>query len=800
MNAKLTSTGDARTILVGLVSEYGQEIAREPRRLEGLLRDLCPASRREIAALTAALKAPVIHDLSTLRTQIPPPILVARLARQLQDNLGLTESLAHWAVESWAIALGITSESTVPAMPAGNITDIETADTSSVADTIIPRAPATPDSSTRPSQPPSDMDRLQQMIAQADDALQKATRSGSLTESLSLADESLQVATAACRLFSTPPAAEAIAVQARVLLVRAAWQSARESQAAGDLSKSLEYLRRVLELQPDHADAKTRLANVEQTRRESLAQAEAYWSACKLPKAISRLEKSLVAFPGDQELIDRLDRWKTIAGRVEHVLKQELPQLKAANRFYTMLQVLCELEATGAPVQGLHEYRVQVEKKLASAEPALQEARGALGRCDYGAAVQQCDRVLAVIPDHEGAAELKERIRGALSDTQRRAVAIQVEVQSGRWAEAARLLTEISEAEIRQPIFAQWHHEVERMKKRVAFYWRFVAAAFGGGVLWILAGILASKAFPALFELWPELLKQHLGAEALDIAGQCVAQLLFSVFLIGFGFALLAGKRSLAAIPALCGLAIVGSIIAASATLLHLHLTAPSFSASRIVYAAFAGLLVGLMLPSPEPKRIGELSTSILAGACAALLIGLFGGPATSIGSAPLLQSALIAVTTCGAVAVFGLVRRWTQLLLIPIGVLLAHALVESSAATGLQPYVRALLAGAVVAASVLPFTLQNSTALASLTVLGIGAAAGCAASYAQQAPASPSPQLLLAVWSAIVLARALSLKDHLEPGLALTSVRYCLGRIATGGFVRHPFIASRAGASHEHS
>jgi hypothetical protein len=208
--------------------------------------------------LTAALKAPVIHDLSTLRTQIPPPILVARLARQLQDNLGLTESLAHWAVESWAIALGITSESTVPAMPAGNITDIETADTSSVADTIIPRAPATPDSSTRPSQPPSDMDRLQQMIAQADDALQKATRSGSLTESLSLADESLQVATAACRLFSTPPAAEAIAVQARVLLVRAAWQSARESQAAGDLSKSLEYLRRVLELQPDHAAGKCR--------------------------------------------------------------------------------------------------------------------------------------------------------------------------------------------------------------------------------------------------------------------------------------------------------------------------------------------------------------------------------------------------------------------------------------------------------------------------------------------------------------------------------------------------------------
>jgi hypothetical protein len=159
-----------------------------------------------------------------------------------------------------------------------------------------------------------------------------------------------------------------------------------------------------------------------------------------------------------------------------------------------------------------------------------------------------------------------------------------------------------------------------------------------------------------------------------------------------------------------------------------------------------------------------------------------------------------MAFTMCAALAAVGLVRRWTQFFLVPVGVFLAYALVQSSAATELQPHLRSLLAGLVLAVSVLPFTVQDSTALASLTVLVIGAVAGCVTSYAQQAPTPLNPQLLLAVWSAIVAARAFGLKDHLDPSVALTSLRYYLGRIATGGFVRHLSTVFRDGVSREHS
>jgi hypothetical protein len=37
-------------------------------------------------------------------------VFLARLTKKLQDNLGLTEEAARWAVESWALALGVISE------------------------------------------------------------------------------------------------------------------------------------------------------------------------------------------------------------------------------------------------------------------------------------------------------------------------------------------------------------------------------------------------------------------------------------------------------------------------------------------------------------------------------------------------------------------------------------------------------------------------------------------------------------------------------------------------------------------
>ena len=48
-------------------------------------------------------------ELFNSRPGVPFPILRDRLAKRLRDNLGLAEPIAIWAIESWAVALGLLS-------------------------------------------------------------------------------------------------------------------------------------------------------------------------------------------------------------------------------------------------------------------------------------------------------------------------------------------------------------------------------------------------------------------------------------------------------------------------------------------------------------------------------------------------------------------------------------------------------------------------------------------------------------------------------------------------------------------
>jgi hypothetical protein len=57
-----------------------------------------------------ALKERVPVDLLASQNSTPPVVFLSRLTKKLQDNLGLAEEAARWAVESWALALGVISE------------------------------------------------------------------------------------------------------------------------------------------------------------------------------------------------------------------------------------------------------------------------------------------------------------------------------------------------------------------------------------------------------------------------------------------------------------------------------------------------------------------------------------------------------------------------------------------------------------------------------------------------------------------------------------------------------------------
>jgi WD40 repeat protein len=96
-----------RQTLIQLLARYGPSLSDDPKRTEGLLRDYCGEHKREIFALVSALNEDVAADLLALGDSVPYQVLSAQLTRRLQDNLALAEDAAQWAVDSWALALGV---------------------------------------------------------------------------------------------------------------------------------------------------------------------------------------------------------------------------------------------------------------------------------------------------------------------------------------------------------------------------------------------------------------------------------------------------------------------------------------------------------------------------------------------------------------------------------------------------------------------------------------------------------------------------------------------------------------------
>jgi hypothetical protein len=93
-----------------IIGQYGRSLAEDPKRCEALLRDFCGQYRKEINVLVSAIKESVPTDLSNSQHRVPSTLLLAQLTKRLEDYLAIDRAAARWAVESWAIALGLISE------------------------------------------------------------------------------------------------------------------------------------------------------------------------------------------------------------------------------------------------------------------------------------------------------------------------------------------------------------------------------------------------------------------------------------------------------------------------------------------------------------------------------------------------------------------------------------------------------------------------------------------------------------------------------------------------------------------
>src|SRR3712207_2452654 len=99
-----------RRTLRDLIARHGTGLCSDARRCEGLLRDLCGEHRREINILMGALEERVPLDLLAGKGSMPHRLPLLRLAKRMEAQLGLTAEAARWAVDSWALALGVVTE------------------------------------------------------------------------------------------------------------------------------------------------------------------------------------------------------------------------------------------------------------------------------------------------------------------------------------------------------------------------------------------------------------------------------------------------------------------------------------------------------------------------------------------------------------------------------------------------------------------------------------------------------------------------------------------------------------------
>jgi hypothetical protein len=99
-----------RRTLAKLLDDYGDELIHDPRRTEAFLNDLCGKYTREIFVLVQAQRKRVPAELRAAPKWIPTGTTVNRLVNLLESQLALTPEAAAWAVESWAIALGLIVE------------------------------------------------------------------------------------------------------------------------------------------------------------------------------------------------------------------------------------------------------------------------------------------------------------------------------------------------------------------------------------------------------------------------------------------------------------------------------------------------------------------------------------------------------------------------------------------------------------------------------------------------------------------------------------------------------------------
>ena len=464
-----------------------------------------------------------------------------------------------------------------------------------------------------------------------------------------------------------------------------------------------ELCRRVLEVEPEHAGARSRLEKATAQREAMLAKATDLRNRGALRKALGVLSEAARFFPDDEEVESLHERVDGELSRITESVRVEIPKLRKTRRFAALARLLDELSHSGARIRGLESLRQTVNGKLEVASKYQADAKAA---ADAGNTIAACDharQALTLVADLPEARALLDQIETQAADQIRTALADE------RWFTAKALLSE--EAKLR-PSDRRIASKLQEMEERVhgrANAARLIAWTAGGAALWLtaqLAALLLMRVVPVPsggLSLGTATISQSdlLLAQAMSLRCAVAVVLLAALTsmsrgsplweAIGLLLVALAVGPLAAALPRLldlgavlapmCGSEVDGSVIAQST----LELTLTGLVFAGLACRMFEEVGAGLTLFWP---------LCALAGSLAALCATTW-EPGTAGG-----EVAGVALSLCFGLAVASmlasllLVRGWWHWLTIA-GSVLCYGLFRAAELTGMWPVA---LAGGLVA------------------------------------------------------------------------------------------------------
>lgn len=95
--------------LCQIINQYGRYIYNDSHRCESLIRDFCSQDKKARNLILTALREKIPGKLMSCKTEAEVKLKLGQLAQQLQDDTGITRENAQWAVETWALALQVSS-------------------------------------------------------------------------------------------------------------------------------------------------------------------------------------------------------------------------------------------------------------------------------------------------------------------------------------------------------------------------------------------------------------------------------------------------------------------------------------------------------------------------------------------------------------------------------------------------------------------------------------------------------------------------------------------------------------------